>query len=230
MRSAASASEADAAERIYPLATPAQARALTVAAAELLAPVVDFDCVHVLLLTRLEGTRNWRARRCFRRRARKPDSAEAQHRAAQVSDGTRRGQGSPPTDDEADGRATTQLSACARRLADDDAPKLPSPNAADPAHRAPRPPDLRASLSQAEMNDTRHAAADGRRRRRQRPELDADREDVIRSAVAVGASSDLHEAIRRAAQPGTGLNHESPAVVVSGQRVGAAGASVAERG
>ena len=78
--------EADAAQGLDALAAAAQAGALAVAAAELLAQVVDFYCGHVLLQTRLEGTRNWRARRCLRRRARKPDSTEAQHRAAQVSD------------------------------------------------------------------------------------------------------------------------------------------------
>jgi hypothetical protein len=47
---------------------------------------LDFDCGHVLLQTRLEGTRNWRAHSLFERRARKPESAEAQHRGTQGTD------------------------------------------------------------------------------------------------------------------------------------------------
>ena len=89
--------EADSAQRLDALAAAAQAGALAVAAAELLAQVVNFYCGHVLLQTRLEGTRNWRTRRCFRRRARKPESAEAQHRAAQGTDENGSAQGLRPS-------------------------------------------------------------------------------------------------------------------------------------
>src|SRR4029450_3323238 len=78
--------EGHSAQSLDALAAAAQAGATPVAAAELLAQVLDFYCGHVLLHTRLEGTRNWRARRCFRRRPRKPDSAQGQHRAAQRTD------------------------------------------------------------------------------------------------------------------------------------------------
>ena len=76
--------EGDAAQGVDPLAAAAQAGALAVATAELLAQVVDFDCRHVLLQTRHEGTRKRRTSLLRRWRAQKPESAEAQHCAARV--------------------------------------------------------------------------------------------------------------------------------------------------
>jgi len=47
-------------QRLDALAPPSQAGTPTVAAAELLAQISNFDCWHVLLQTRVEGTRRRR--------------------------------------------------------------------------------------------------------------------------------------------------------------------------
>ena len=86
--------EADPAQRVDALAFAAQAGATSVAAAELLAQVLDFYCGHVLLQTRFAGTRN-EAHQRFRQPVRTETcSTEAQHCGDHVTCGPGRKQGS----------------------------------------------------------------------------------------------------------------------------------------
>ena len=86
--------EADSAQCLDPLAAAAQAGALAVTAAELLAQLLDFDCGHVLLQTRFAGTRRRRTSVVVSRCARRPVSTEAQHCGDHVTCGPGRTQGS----------------------------------------------------------------------------------------------------------------------------------------